>query len=154
MSLYSSGFLLLPRPPRSILSMGNDSTRATLPDFASVKELSQFTSRHFNWYIPIPSLYTQALCASGLCYIMIIAASLTLARNIYQGKFWLVRVIRKPKSVIAVPNPIIAFLVLMGLYGLLFTPLFLLLVRDFMKHTGPPRHIILTLTVSVIHRAL
>jgi hypothetical protein len=102
MSLYDSGIQLLPRPPRSAFSMGNESTRATIPDFNNVTELSHFTNRLFNWHIPISSLFIQAIFTSVLIFIMVIVVTLIMATKIYQGKFWLIRVIRKSNETINV----------------------------------------------------
>jgi hypothetical protein len=102
MSLYSSDITLLPRPARDIFSIGNESTRATLPDFATVSELSLFNKRHFNWYISIPSMYDQTTFTVSLGYIMVAVVGLTMAMKIYQGKFWLIRIIQKPTGVLTV----------------------------------------------------
>lgn len=151
MSLYSSGIQLLLRPPRSIFSIGNDDIRATLPDFDSVAELSRFTRRLFDWHITIPHFYHQVIAGACLSCLIVIVVGLVMARKVYQGKFWLLRVVRKPSGVIVLPNPVLAFLLLTGLYGVIFTPFFVLACKQFTQHTGqPPRHILLWMTLPLL----
>lgn len=148
--LYNKSIELIPKPPRSILSIGNESTRAALPNFNTVAELSRFTSRHFSWHIPIPSLYIQSIATGAFVFLMVVIVTLIMARRIYEGKFWLLRVIRRSTGIIIAPNPIVFFLIMSGFYGILFTPLFIIICHDFTKDTGPPRNIVLWFTVSSI----
>jgi hypothetical protein len=160
MSLYDSNIKLLPRPPRDFFSIGNEATRATLPNFSNVTELSQFTHRLFHYRTGISSLGTQATIA--LCYIFIVIISV----NFVLGKFWLVRVIRRPSGIIVVvsnylyieicadsqelffqPNPIVALLLMAGLFGSICFPFFMVLCRNLKKVDGPTPNIVLWFTL-------
>lgn len=152
MSLYSYDFQLLPRPPRSVLSIGSDATRATLPNFADVNALSQFTSRLFNWQIKILGFYEQVIVAACVCALIVIAVGLILSRKVYEGRFWLARLIRRPTGVIVVANPMLSFLLLSGLHGIIFTPWFVIACRRY-THTSndpPPHNVILWITLPML----
>lgn len=143
MSLYDSGIQMLPRPDRSVFSIGSDATRAILPDFRTVAELSSFTNRLFNWHVQVPHLYAQAVFASTFIFFLIVIIGFIMAKRIYEGKFWLARAILRPSGLILVPNPMLAFLICAGLCCLVFTPFFLVTARQYANHTAPPRNLFL-----------
>lgn len=152
MSLYSYDFELLPRPSRSIFSIGSDTTRATLPNFTNVHELSQFTSRLFAWQIKIAGFYEQVIVAACFCALIVIAVSLILTKKVYDGKFWLLRLILRPTGVIIVANPMLSFLLLSGLHGVIFTPWFVTACRRYTHPSNdpPPHNVILWITLPML----
>jgi hypothetical protein len=120
MSLYSYNFSYLPRPERSILSLGSESTRAVLPNFDNVTQLNDFTTRLIVWKMDVPGLFTQVKTGASYVCLLIVIASLILARRVYKKTFWLIRIIRRPEGIILVPNPVIMFSLLEGIFGVVF----------------------------------
>lgn len=102
MSLYSHAFELLPRPDRSIFSSGDEATRARLPDFDTVAQLSQFTHRLIVWQMDVPSTFTQAKVGASFICILIVVVCLIMARRLYERSFWILRVIKRPAGSILV----------------------------------------------------
>lgn len=147
MSLHNSGIQLLPRPSRSLLSVGSEDTRALLPDFATVKDLSQFTNRLFNWHLTVPGIYAQTITVCCFHFLFFIIIGCIMARRFQEGKFWLARVIQRRSGTIIVPNPMLAFLSMAGVYELVFIPFLLTAGKQFDRHTGPPSGIVLFFTL-------
>ncbi|PWN37774.1 uncharacterized protein FA14DRAFT_19103 [Meira miltonrushii] len=122
-SLYQHGFNLLPKPNRSPLSFGDEATRSQLPDFKTVSELSEFVERLFFYRLPIPGIYIQIkFCASYVCLLLLIIIMI-LSGRMYEKTFWILRPMKKPSGTVLVPNSMLAFSMIEGIYGILFVAL-------------------------------
>ncbi|UZJ53066.1 hypothetical protein CBS101457_002386 [Exobasidium rhododendri] len=120
MSLYSNHFDLLPRPARSIFSIGSESTRATIPDFETVSQLARFTDHVTGWYCEMSSLFTHCRVITGLLAVLIAIDIAVIVRRTYQRTFWIIRIIKRPEGDILVPNSILVFAVVEGIFGIIF----------------------------------
>lgn len=122
-SLYQHGFTFLPRPNRSPLSFGDEATRSLLPDFQTVSELSEFVERLFFYKLTTPGIFIQIkFCASYVCLLLLIVIMI-LSGRMYENTFWLIRPMKKPSGTVLVPNSMLAFSMIEGLYGILFVAL-------------------------------
>lgn len=110
MSLYSYKFQSLPRPPRSIFSHGNEDTRARLPDFTTVAELSQFLHRLFVYKIDMPGYFVQTKLCAGIVALFLIGVLLIVARRMYESSFWLVRLEQRSTGRVIVVSRLQVFL--------------------------------------------
>jgi hypothetical protein len=101
MSLYSYNFQLLPRPPRSVFSLGPESTRAILPDFGSVAQLSEFNRRLVVLQLS-PNTFIQAKVGASFTIFLLCLVVLIVSRKIYEGSNWFFRIIKRPEGNILV----------------------------------------------------
>lgn len=93
MSLYSYNFHLLPKPPRSSLSWGNENTRAVLPNFETVEELRIFVKRFFVYNFA-NSAFLQIKIGIAIFGTMLLVSFLIIGRRMYERNFWIFRIIR------------------------------------------------------------
>jgi hypothetical protein len=120
MSLYSQGFALLPRPARSALSIGNEASRAQLPDFANVEQLTTFVTRLFQYDFAVPGFFLQLkVGASVICFLIFVVLA-TISRRMYDKSFWVVRIMKRPSGSVIVPNAMLCFSIIEGIYGTVF----------------------------------
>lgn len=105
MSLYSHGFQFLPRPARSIFSLGDEQTRSQLPDFNSVDELAQFVHRLFVYKVDIVSFFVQVKVGSCMIAFLMLVIVLIVVRRMYDRSFWLVRIMKRPSGPVIVVSP-------------------------------------------------
>lgn len=105
MSLDSLNLSHLPRPPRSPISCGPESTRATLPNFANVDELGQFLNRLFNWRLTTPGILLQLKIAAGILLFGVVVVLAILCKRRIIGNFLPFRLVRKPRGTILVVSP-------------------------------------------------
>jgi hypothetical protein len=150
MSLYSYNFDLLPKPLRSSFSFGSESTRATIPDFENVAQLSQFTHHLTNYYIDMRGIFTQCRIITALLTIVIAIDVLVIARRIWQRTFWIFRIIKRPEGSFLVPNSILVFSVVEGIFGVIYTAYTWSLLNHSRDRTAPPANTLLWFTVSFL----
>lgn len=104
MSLYTHNFNLLPRPPRSSLSLGSESARARLPDVQNVAQLSEFVHRLVFWDVAysVPSIYTQLKVGASITCVLIFLVMAICVRRMYERSFWIIRLMKRPSGVVIV----------------------------------------------------
>ncbi|UZJ53069.1 hypothetical protein CBS101457_002389 [Exobasidium rhododendri] len=120
MSLYSNAFQLLPRPSRNFFSSGSELTRAILPDFSDVAQLSQFTHRLLYWKVVFPSFFIQLKVGASFVCLLIVTVGLILAKRTYDRSLWFLRIMKRPAGSILVPNSTLMFAVMEGIFGIIF----------------------------------
>jgi hypothetical protein len=148
MSLYSHNFDLLPRPDRSIFSLGNESTRATIPDFESVEQLRDFTRRIVVLKLEVPTIFIQVKIGCAFMVLLVLLFILIFARRIHQRSFWIIRLVRRPEGTVLIPNAILAFSLLEANFSILFVAFLFRVIYVFEKHTLEPWHSYLWQIVS------
>jgi hypothetical protein len=119
MALYSHDFVFLPPPPRSLLSYAPESRRDVLPDFATVADLKTFVSRFFHYDLTyVPAVYIQMKSSTSFLCVCVVLAVLVVMRRMYERTFWIIRVIRGPTGRVLVPNSLLCFAIIEGIYVL------------------------------------
>jgi hypothetical protein len=141
MSLYSyDNITYLPPPPRTALSFGPERTRARLQDFETVEHLSQFVERLFVSDMSyLPSLRVHLIFSASFTCFLVLLAFFILCKRMYDQSFWIIRIIKRPTGNVLVPNSIICFALVEGLFGACFVTMMWYIYATFYTKTVPPR---------------
>lgn len=143
MSLYSHSFNLLSPPPRNAYSWGEESTRAKLPNFDNVNELSEFIHRLFIFRFQVINITLQIKIGCACLGFLIVICTLIIARRMYERNFWVFRFVKTPSGMIIVPNTMLSFIVIESGFVVVLIALILEVRNFYDKNTDKPNNILL-----------
>jgi hypothetical protein len=140
MSLYGhTGLRLLPKPPRSLFSLGPEETRALLPKVEDVVQLQTFLYRLFVYDLRfVPSLKTQIIFAAVCVAILMVVVGCITARRMYEQSFWIVRIVERPTGNVLVPNSVLCFAIVEGVFCAVIMALMWCIIKTFYTKSIPP----------------
>ncbi|KAL9940151.1 hypothetical protein V8E36_000856 [Tilletia maclaganii] len=136
MDIYTR-FDLPPPPPPTIFSRESGPSRARLPNFTSVDEVSNFISDAIVWRHP-PSvdhfLFFSAACLLLLEFILVIF----IVHHIHKKSWWVFRLVRRNHRVWLVPNAHSLWALWFGLFALMMIGACFPVIRLIDPRSVPP----------------
>ncbi|KAK0528872.1 hypothetical protein OC835_004513 [Tilletia horrida] len=123
MDIYAK-YHLPPPPPPTIFSRDHGPSRARMPNFTSVEEVSAFIANSIVWRHSKQSDTFLIFCIVYVATIEVML-SLFVLRKIYQRAWWLFRISPRGHKMYIVPNVHTSWALFIGIYGWVLTGSFI-----------------------------